>query len=151
MSKLQTEIRTAFSSYDQIDATSTIPLKYLHAVALEGMRIYAPLPFALPRVVPEGGDTVEGHFLPAGVGPLLALMSFHPYANAGDLLDHCLHQPCRRLPLPGQLLAPTRLRPRALARSQREGSFGRRAAFLTGAEGLSGPEFGVDRAAHNSG
>ena len=67
MSKLRTEIRTAFSSYDQINATSTIPLKYLYAVALEGMRIYAPLPFALPRVVPEGGDTVDGHFLPAGV------------------------------------------------------------------------------------
>ncbi|KAI1380476.1 benzoate 4-monooxygenase cytochrome P450 [Hypoxylon crocopeplum] len=27
----------------------------------------APLPFALPRVVPEGGDTVDGHFLPGGM------------------------------------------------------------------------------------
>jgi hypothetical protein len=29
--------------------------------------MYAPLPFALPRVVPEGGDTVDGIQLPAGV------------------------------------------------------------------------------------
>lgn len=40
---------------------------YLHTVALEGIRIYARLPFALPRVVSEGGDAVNGHFLPASV------------------------------------------------------------------------------------
>ena len=39
----------------------------MHAVILEGLRIYPPLPFALPRVVPEGGATVNGHFLPEGV------------------------------------------------------------------------------------
>lgn len=38
----------------------------MHAVILEGLRIYPPLPFALPRVVLEGGDTVDSHFLPAG-------------------------------------------------------------------------------------
>jgi cytochrome P450 len=65
--KLQDEIRGAFTSYDQINAQSTASLKYLHAVALEGMRVYPPLPFALPRVVPPGGDTVDGHFLPEGV------------------------------------------------------------------------------------
>lgn len=65
--KLQHEIRSAFKAYDEITASSTTDLEYLHAVALEAMRMYAPLPFALPRVVPEGGDTVDGHFLPAGV------------------------------------------------------------------------------------
>jgi cytochrome P450 len=64
---LQQEIRSAFKTYSEIDGTSTIPLKYLSAVALEAMRIYPPLPFALPRVVPAGGDTVDGHFLPEGV------------------------------------------------------------------------------------
>ena len=34
------------------------------------MRIYPPLPFALPRVVPAGGDTVDGHFLPEGVSQI---------------------------------------------------------------------------------
>ena len=67
MRHLQNEVRNAFKSYDEIDAASTASLKYLHAVALEGMRLYPPLPFALPRVVPHGGDTVDGHFLPGGV------------------------------------------------------------------------------------
>ena len=64
---LQEEIREAFGSYNEINAASTAPLKYLQAVALEGMRIYPPLPFPLPRIVPRGGDTVDGQFLPAGV------------------------------------------------------------------------------------
>jgi cytochrome P450 len=64
---LREEIDKAFKSYDEINAMSTSSLKYLQAVCLEGMRIYSPLPFALPRVVPPGGDTVDGHFLPAGV------------------------------------------------------------------------------------
>ena len=67
MKILRGEIDSAFKSYDDINATTASSLKYLHAVALEGMRIYAPLPFALPRVVPEGGDTVDGHLLPGGV------------------------------------------------------------------------------------
>ncbi|KAI1281081.1 cytochrome P450 [Xylaria sp. FL0933] len=65
--KLQEEIRSTFRSYDEINAQSTLPLKYLNAVIYEGMRIYSPLPFALPRVVPEGGDTVDGYFIPGGV------------------------------------------------------------------------------------
>lgn len=67
LKSLQEEISKNFQSYDEINSISTAPLKYLHAVVLEGMRIYSPLPFALPRVVPGGGDTVDGHFLPAGV------------------------------------------------------------------------------------
>ncbi|KAF1993248.1 cytochrome P450 [Amniculicola lignicola CBS 123094] len=65
-SKLQNEIRGAFRRFDDINAKSTQSLKYLNAVCLEGMRIYAPLPFPLPRVVPVGGDTVDGWYLPAG-------------------------------------------------------------------------------------
>lgn len=67
MVQLQNEVRSAFKAYEDIDATSTTPLKYLKAVAQEAMRVYPPLPFALPRVVPEGGATVDGHFLPGGV------------------------------------------------------------------------------------
>ncbi|KAK4210840.1 cytochrome P450 [Rhypophila decipiens] len=66
LTKLQQEIRTAFKRYEDINAQACNNLKYLRAVCLEAMRMYAPLPFALPRVVPEGGDTVDGIFLPAG-------------------------------------------------------------------------------------
>lgn len=71
MRLLRYEIDDAFRSYGDINATAAWNLKYLHAVALEGMRMYAPLPFPLPRVVPEGGDTVDGHPLPAGVSDTL--------------------------------------------------------------------------------
>lgn len=67
MVQLHNEVRSAFTRYEDIDAASTAPLKYLKAVAQEAMRMYPPLPFALPRVVPEGGATVDGHFLPGGV------------------------------------------------------------------------------------
>ena len=67
MEILRKEIDAAFSSYRDITATAASNLGYLRAVCLEGMRMYAPLPFPLPRVVPEGGDTVDGYYLPAGV------------------------------------------------------------------------------------
>ncbi|KAL8661263.1 MAG: hypothetical protein Q9202_005747 [Teloschistes flavicans] len=76
---LQNEIRTSFKSYEEIDATSTAPLKYLDAVIWEGMRIYPPVPLALPRIVPEGGDTVAGEWLPGGtvvaVNPVAAALT----------------------------------------------------------------------------
>jgi cytochrome P450 len=65
--KLQNEVRSAFTKYEDINSQAANRLQYMRAVCLEGMRMYAPLPFALPRVVPEGGDTVDGIQLPAGV------------------------------------------------------------------------------------
>jgi cytochrome P450 len=65
--KLQQEIRSAFGSYAEINSTSTASLKYLNAVCLEGMRMYPPVPFGLPRVVSEKGNIVDGHFLEPGV------------------------------------------------------------------------------------
>lgn len=69
--QLQEEIRSAFKSYDEINATSTAPLKYMEAVCKEAMRLYTPLPLGLPRVVPPGGDTVNGDWLPGGVRGIL--------------------------------------------------------------------------------
>ncbi|KAI0868729.1 cytochrome P450 [Hypoxylon argillaceum] len=67
MNKLKAEVRGIFSDSSAINDASTKNLPYLNAVCLEAMRIFPPLPFALPRIVPEGGDTVDGHFLPAGI------------------------------------------------------------------------------------
>ncbi|PSK33980.1 Isotrichodermin C-15 hydroxylase [Elsinoe australis] len=64
--KLRAEIDSAFRDYQDINALSTGRLEYLTAVCKEAMRMYPPLPFALPRIVPKGGDTVDGQFLPAG-------------------------------------------------------------------------------------
>ncbi|KAI3316790.1 benzoate 4-monooxygenase cytochrome P450 [Xylariaceae sp. AK1471] len=79
MKTLQQEIRTSFKSYDEINGKSTQRLRYLKAVILEGMRIYPPLPFALPRVVPAGGESVDSHFLPGGT-----IVSTSPYAASMD-------------------------------------------------------------------
>ena len=67
LKKLQKEIRGAFKHYDEIDATSAASLRYLRAVCLEALRIFPPLPLGLPREVPNGGDTVDGNFIPEGV------------------------------------------------------------------------------------
>lgn len=74
---LQQEIRTSFESYEQINDASTTPLEYLKAVILEGMRMYPPLPFPLPRVVPPEGGIVDGHFVPGGVSILASPSSVH--------------------------------------------------------------------------
>ncbi len=70
MAKLCGEVRSGFQSYNDICSQSTLPLRYLKAVILAGLRIYPPLPFALPWVVPEGGDTVDGIYLLAGVSSI---------------------------------------------------------------------------------
>lgn len=94
MARLQEEVRSAFTRYEEIDSASTIPLKYLKAVAQEAMRIYPPLPFALPRVVPEPGCHVDGQFLPGGVRILLfsPLMSSSSMVFSFPLTEYvCMH------------------------------------------------------------
>ncbi|KAH7141621.1 benzoate 4-monooxygenase cytochrome P450 [Dactylonectria macrodidyma] len=75
LKRLQHEVQTAFGSYQDIDGVSTSSLPYMNAVILEGMRMYPPLPFPLPRVIPEGGDTVDGYFIPGGT-----IVSTNPFA-----------------------------------------------------------------------
>ncbi|KAI1130843.1 cytochrome P450 [Nemania abortiva] len=67
MNKLKAEVRGVFSDSSAISDASTKNLPYLNAACLEAMRIYPPLPLATPRVVPEGGDIVDGHFIPGGI------------------------------------------------------------------------------------
>ncbi|KAL1598982.1 hypothetical protein SLS60_008128 [Paraconiothyrium brasiliense] len=64
MAQLQKEISSAFSSYDEINGDATAKLPYLNGVIEEGLRMYPPVPFGLPRVSP--GAIVSGHYIPAG-------------------------------------------------------------------------------------
>ncbi|RYP61516.1 hypothetical protein DL770_009770 [Monosporascus sp. CRB-9-2] len=79
LAKLTREIRSHFSQYSDINGLSTQSLPYLRAVILEALRIYPPLPVSLPRVVPEGGDTVDGHHIPEGT-----IVSTNPTAAGLD-------------------------------------------------------------------
>lgn len=66
--ELQTEIRNAFGDMGQINNDSLQALPYLFAVIEEGLRIFPPTAFGLPRISP--GALVDGHMVPAGVSKL---------------------------------------------------------------------------------
>jgi cytochrome P450 len=66
LSKLTSEIRNRYKSYDDIDSVSALQLPYLQAVINEALRIHPSGAHGLPRLSP--GATVDGHWVPAGVG-----------------------------------------------------------------------------------
>lgn len=70
MQKLIAEVRSKFTSENQINLTSVQNLDYMLAVLDEALRIYPPSPTGLPRVVGEGGDYVCGKWVAEGVSCL---------------------------------------------------------------------------------
>ncbi|KAI0438331.1 cytochrome P450 monooxygenase-like protein [Xylaria telfairii] len=64
MLKLQKEVRGTFASVEDITGDSTAGLPYLHGVIEESLRLFPPVPFALPRHSP--GAVIDGHYVPAG-------------------------------------------------------------------------------------
>ncbi|KAL9118078.1 MAG: hypothetical protein Q9187_005379 [Circinaria calcarea] len=86
LQKLTDEIRGSFNQESDMSFTNLSKLSYLNAVVEEGLRITAPVPLGMPRVVPQGGDTVCGKWLPAGVRNIPRhLLSLH---NLQTLLTH---------------------------------------------------------------
>ncbi|KXH69073.1 cytochrome P450 [Colletotrichum salicis] len=67
MAKLAQEVRTSFSSEQEIDVLSVQKLRYMLAVLDESMRVYPVVPMGLTRVVKPGGDYICERFVPAGV------------------------------------------------------------------------------------
>jgi cytochrome P450 len=65
--KLRDEIRSEFSSTDEITLQKLVALPYLNATLNEALRMYPPVPLAMPRVSPKGGGMVDGHHIPEGV------------------------------------------------------------------------------------
>jgi len=63
---LREEIRSSFTSLEDLHLEPLAKQKYLMAVLQEGLRMYPPVPSALPRKVPAGGATVCGEWLPEG-------------------------------------------------------------------------------------
>jgi len=60
------EVR-AFKKAADINLQSVASLQYYQAVIDETFRMYPPALIGQPRIVPKGGDTVSGHFVPGGV------------------------------------------------------------------------------------
>ncbi|KAF4978170.1 hypothetical protein FZEAL_5415 [Fusarium zealandicum] len=62
--QLVREIRSEFQSEDEITIARVNQLSYTVAVLNEGLRMYPPVPFGLPRKVPSSGDSMQGYWLP---------------------------------------------------------------------------------------
>ncbi|KAF2210335.1 hypothetical protein CERZMDRAFT_113284 [Cercospora zeae-maydis SCOH1-5] len=77
MNRLVQEIRAAHNSRDDITMESLQHLRYLQAVLQEGLRMYPPVPIALPRVIPKGGATLEGRLVPEDTVVGVSQMALH--------------------------------------------------------------------------
>ncbi|XPS95574.1 hypothetical protein M3J09_004859 [Ascochyta lentis] len=64
--RLTDELRSSFQNEEGLTIASTAHLSYLNAVINEGLRLDPPAVLTPPRVVPAGGDTVCGRYVPAG-------------------------------------------------------------------------------------
>ncbi|KAK7409281.1 hypothetical protein QQX98_008521 [Neonectria punicea] len=66
LAKLVDEVRSSFTSEEQIDFVSVNNLKYMLAVLDETLRIFPPVGSALPRICKPEGETINGQFVPGG-------------------------------------------------------------------------------------
>ncbi|CAI6085973.1 unnamed protein product, partial [Clonostachys chloroleuca] len=79
--KLVEEIRSAFSSEDEITIVRVNQLSYTVAVLNEGLRMYPPVPFGLPRKVPLNGELVQGFWLPEKASFRSSFRSEHNFVD----------------------------------------------------------------------
>lgn len=80
-STLKNEIRSAFTSIDQITSRAATDMRYLTALINETFRIYPPIPIGMPRVA-STDQSVSGHLVPAGTTVSVHMWSItHSPAN----------------------------------------------------------------------
>ena len=65
--RLLTEVRTTFSASEDMTLAKLSQLSYLQAVIREGLRMFPPAADIFPRIIPSGGNTIFGRYLPEGV------------------------------------------------------------------------------------
>ncbi|KAG4271458.1 hypothetical protein FPRO04_14680 [Fusarium proliferatum] len=90
--KLQKEVRSAFSSKKEITKDSTLKLQYLSGVIEEGLRLFPPAPFGLPRVCPPGA-MIDGRAVPEGT--VVSVDSFAMSHDARNFSDPDVFRPER--------------------------------------------------------
>jgi cytochrome P450 len=67
LKKVVGEVHSTFSNEDEININSVSKLTYMLACLDETLRMYPPVPTGLPRIVPKGGASIIGKFVPEGV------------------------------------------------------------------------------------
>ncbi|CAH0038772.1 unnamed protein product [Clonostachys solani] len=73
--KLAQEVRTSFQHEDEITIRGVQKLDYMLAVLNEALRMYPPVPGALPRKMNPDGGFISGHWVPGGT-----VIGIHHYA-----------------------------------------------------------------------
>jgi hypothetical protein len=80
--KLAEEVRSRFKNEDEIDLISVQKLEYMMAVIHEALRVYPPVPAAMPRkVLSESFLTPRGEFIPPNVSILNPIEIILNYSN----------------------------------------------------------------------
>lgn len=64
---LNNEVRSAFTSEDDINMVSVQKLQYMQAIINESLRMYPPVPTGIMRRVSEGDGLFLGQHVPKGV------------------------------------------------------------------------------------
>ncbi|KAF1952479.1 cytochrome P450 [Byssothecium circinans] len=64
--RLIREVRSALHSPEDIRWEKVRNLRYLDATINEALRLFPPSPASQQRIVPRGGATIDGYYLPAG-------------------------------------------------------------------------------------
>ena len=108
LQQLNDEVRQAFHLETAITVAATEKLPVLNAVIQESLRMYPPVPVSLRRVVPPGGDTIDGRWVPGGVcsPSSLNLSQPRPYHSTRKSSELTLHLDCRRRPPESSLQLP---------------------------------------------
>lgn len=65
-SRLVSEIRGALETEDDVKWSKVKDLKFLEATIYEALRLFPPSPASQQRIVPPGGATIDGYYVPAG-------------------------------------------------------------------------------------
>ena len=85
-SRLASEIRGAFVSEDDIKWEKVKKLQYLDATIHEAFRLFPPSAASQQRIVPPGGATIDGYYVPAG-----KTVAVSPWASTRSRLN--FHEP----------------------------------------------------------
>ncbi|CAL3970707.1 unnamed protein product [Diplocarpon coronariae] len=64
--RLTQEVRDAFESEEEIGWEGVRKLRLLEATLLEALRLFPPSAASQQRIVPAGGATIDGFFIPGG-------------------------------------------------------------------------------------